>query len=128
GGARRRGRAAAGGLSLPTALPPAAAWWRRATPPAEVAAAVLPPLRGTAASDVEAVFRDALGFPLPVVAVDEDLYVLELFHGPTAAFKDVGARAMARLMDAALARRGRSATVLVATSGDIGGASTEDPR
>lgn len=117
-----QGLAPDGGLYLPTALPPADASWRRATHPAEVAAAVLPPLLGTAASDVEAVFRDALGFPLPVVAVDEDLYVLELFHGPTAAFKDVGARAMARLMDAALARRGRTATVLVATSGDTGGA------
>src|SRR5690606_20189624 len=106
----------------PTHLPAAAPSWRAASHPAEVAAAALPGLLGLPVPEVEAVFRSALDFPLPVVAVDEDLYVLELFHGPTAAFKDVGARAMARLMDAALARRGRTATVLVATSGDTGGA------
>lgn len=48
--------------------------------------------------------------------------MLELFHGPTAAFKDVGARSLARAMGAALARRGDHATVLVATSGDTGSA------
>ena len=117
-----RGLAPDGGLYLPADLPAAAEAWRDAMHPAEVAAAVLPPLLGLPAGEVEALFAGALDFPLPVVELDDDLHVLELFHGPTAAFKDVGARAMARLMDAALARRGRSATVLVATSGDTGGA------
>lgn len=116
------GLAPDGGLYLPARVPPAQGSWRRATHPAEVAAAVLPPLLDLSATEVEAVFRDALDFPLPVVELEEGLYVLELFHGPTAAFKDVGARTMARLMDRALTRRGRSATVLVATSGDTGGA------
>ncbi|HLV12259.1 MAG TPA: threonine synthase [Trueperaceae bacterium] len=116
------GLAPDGGLYLPTELPASDGTWREATHPAEVAAAVLPPLLGLEAGEVEAVFREALDFPLPVVSLAPGLHVLELFHGPTAAFKDVGARAMARLMDRALARRGESATVLVATSGDTGGA------
>jgi threonine synthase len=55
------------------------------------------------------------------VEVEKDLFVLELFHGPSLAFKDVGARFMARSM-AALAEPGAGRTVLVATSGDTGGA------
>ena len=64
---------------------------------------------------------EALDFPIPLVEVEDGTYVLELFHGPSLAFKDVGARFMARAM-AALAEPGRTRTVLVATSGDTGGA------
>jgi threonine synthase len=63
----------------------------------------------------------ALDFPLPVNRLNDDLAVLELFHGPTFAFKDVGARVMARLM-AHLAGSDDALTVLVATSGDTGSA------
>jgi threonine synthase len=63
----------------------------------------------------------ALDFAIPLVPLDTDLSVLELFHGPTFAFKDVGARVMARLM-AALNADERPLTVLVATSGDTGSA------
>lgn len=63
----------------------------------------------------------ALDFPLPLVELAPDLYVLELFHGPTHAFKDVGARFMARLMSE-LDTGGDTRTVLVATSGDTGSA------
>jgi threonine synthase len=63
----------------------------------------------------------ALDFPLPVNRLNDDLAVLELFHGPTFAFKDVGARVMARLM-AHLAGSDDPLTVLVATSGDTGSA------
>jgi threonine synthase len=52
----------------------------------------------------------------------ENLYVLELFHGPTLSFKDFGARTMARLMASILEKRGESLTILVATSGDTGSA------
>jgi threonine synthase len=62
--------------------------------------------------------REALDFPVPLVELDETTAVLELFHGPTAAFKDVGARFLA----AVLARLPGRRTVLVATSGDTGGA------
>jgi threonine synthase len=63
--------------------------------------------------------KAALNFPIELVELEEGLYVLELFHGPTAAFKDVGARSMARLLGAFSDRR---LTVLVATSGDTGSA------
>jgi threonine synthase len=63
----------------------------------------------------------AFGFPVELVEVEAGLFVLELFHGPTAAFKDVGARFMAALMPELEAEH-RERTVLVATSGDTGGA------
>jgi threonine synthase len=64
---------------------------------------------------------DALNFPVPLVTLDDRLRVLELFHGPTFAFKDIGARVMARLM-ATLHEGDEPLTVLVATSGDTGSA------
>ena len=72
------------------------------------------------ASLVDVVER-ALTFPIPLVEIDPGVYALELFHGPTLAFKDVGARVMARLM-AALHDGGPPIIVLVATSGDTGSA------
>src|SRR5439155_15290003 len=63
----------------------------------------------------------ALDFPIPLVEVEPGIHALELFHGPTLAFKDVGARVMARLM-AALYVGEDSLTILVATSGDTGSA------
>ncbi|MCR5270761.1 MAG: threonine synthase [Prevotella sp.] len=67
---------------------------------------------------------DTLQFPCPVVKVKEHIYSLELFHGPTLAFKDVGARFMARLLQYFIKQEGRHETVnvLVATSGDTGSA------
>ena len=64
---------------------------------------------------------DALNFPIPVVQVEPGVYALELFHGPTLAFKDVGARVMARLISA-LHDGGAPTSVIVATSGDTGSA------
>ena len=69
----------------------------------------------------EAVVVDALNFPIPLVEVEPGIYALELFHGPTLAFKDVGARTMARLM-ASLDSGDQPLTVLAATSGDTGSA------
>ncbi len=71
---------------------------------------------------LEAVVRESLTFEIPLVPVEPGIYCLELFHGPTLAFKDVGARFMARLMLHYLSRRRREVTVLVATSGDTGSA------
>lgn len=65
---------------------------------------------------------EVLTFDAPLVEVAERQYVLELFHGPTLAFKDFGARFMARLMGWLTRDDGRMLTVLVATSGDTGGA------
>ncbi len=61
----------------------------------------------------------------PVVPLGGQHYLLELFHGPTLAFKDVAMQLLARLMDEALLRRGRRATIIGATSGDTGGAAIE---
>jgi threonine synthase len=70
---------------------------------------------------LEAVVVEALNFSIPLVEVEPGVFALELFHGPTLAFKDVGARVMARLM-AVLHRAEEPLTVLVATSGDTGSA------
>ena len=68
---------------------------------------------------------DTLTFDCPIVKVEDNIYSLELFHGPTLAFKDVGARFMARLLQYFLRRNGNDSetvNVLVATSGDTGSA------
>ncbi len=70
---------------------------------------------------LEAVVVEALNFPIPLVEVEAGIFSLELFHGPTFAFKDVGARVMARLM-ASRHRGDDPLTVLAATSGDTGSA------
>jgi threonine synthase len=69
----------------------------------------------------EAIIVEALNFPIPLVQIAPNLFALELFHGPTLAFKDVGARTMARLM-AAVDSGDEPLTVLAATSGDTGSA------
>jgi threonine synthase len=78
-------------------------------------------LGGTDRNVIERVVDAALDFPVPLVEIEQGLHVLELFHGPTHAFKDIGARFMARLM-AELDPGGGTRTVLVATSGDTGSA------
>ena len=65
---------------------------------------------------------DAFTFPAPLHALSENTYILELFHGPTCAFKDFGARFMARLFRHFLGEHSLPLTVLVATSGDTGSA------
>ena len=65
---------------------------------------------------------DAVNFDTPVVKVEEGIYALELFHGPTLAFKDVGARFMARMLGVFTRGLNRPVHVLVATSGDTGSA------
>jgi len=86
---------------------------------AEIGVQTLRPFaRAIDARTLGAVVHDALDFPIPLVEVEPGVYSLELFHGPTLAFKDVGARVMARLM----AALGGDVTVLTATSGDTGSA------
>jgi threonine synthase len=71
---------------------------------------------------LESLAADALNFPVPMVQLRERIYVLELFRGPTLAFKDVGARFMARLLAHYRQEGDPPLTVLTATSGDTGGA------
>ena len=61
----------------------------------------------------------------PLTQIDHDRFVLELFHGPTLAFKDVAMQFIARLMDYVLQKRGARATIVGATSGDTGGAAVD---
>ena len=73
--------------------------------------------------DLKRIVYDTLSFDCPVVQVTDSIYSLELFHGPTLAFKDVGARFMARLLQYFIRQEGREqVNVLVATSGDTGSA------
>lgn len=65
---------------------------------------------------------EAFNFPVPVVSLNNNTYVAELFHGPTLAFKDFGARFMARVMAYLNRNNSTPLTILVATSGDTGGA------
>ena len=101
-------------------------------PYAEVAEAVIAPYVGDAIAPAKlremireayAAFRHPAVAPL--VQIGENRFVLELFHGPTIAFKDVAMQLLARLMDHVLAERGMRTTIVGATSGDTGGAAIE---
>jgi threonine synthase len=99
---------------------------------AEVAVEVIRPFVGEdiPEHDLASMTRDAYGaFRHPAVApltqYGPNSFVLELFHGPTLAFKDLAMQLLGRLMDHALAARGERTTIVVATSGDTGGAAVE---
>ncbi len=98
----------------------------------EVAVEVIEPFTGGSFSRAEltAMAKAAyasFGHPAvtPLVQIDRDTWVLELFHGPTLAFKDVAMQLLARMMDHVLEKRGERATIVGATSGDTGGAAVE---
>ena len=75
------------------------------------------------AESLKEIVYDTLSFDAPIVKVTENIYSLELFHGPTLAFKDVGARFMSRLLGYFIKKEGtENVNVLVATSGDTGSA------
>lgn len=128
------GLAPDGGLYVPATLERRSAeWWHtlRGASFQDVAVAMAQALLGDEFDEAElaALIRDALSFAVPIVRLDDSLQVVELFHGPTFAFKDFGARTLARLL--ALSELGVAAgdgtrveglTVLVATSGDTGSA------
>src|SRR6266853_3559510 len=101
-------------------------------PYAEVAVEVMRPFIGEdiADYDLARMAREAYGnFRHPAVAplmqFGPSDFVLELFHGPTLAFKDLAMQLLGRLMDHSLAARGERTTIIVATSGDTGGAAVE---
>lgn len=120
------GLAPDGGLYVPETIEPWAsdelARLPRRTLTEAAMRALRPFTRGELDATVfEAVIAAALDFPIPLVEVEPHVFALELFHGPTLAFKDVGARVMARLM-ASLHEGDEPLTVLAATSGDTGSA------
>jgi len=91
---------------------------------AEIAYNVISPYVGNSipAKELERIAAEAIDFDIPLVKVKEHIYSLELFHGPTLAFKDVGARFMSRCLGYFAKEKNQNVTVLVATSGDTGGA------
>src|SRR5258707_11488168 len=129
------GLARDGGLYVPERWPSldrAAIGGFAGKPYAEVAVEVLRPFvgNGIAEADLARMAREAYGnFRHPAVApltqLNPGVFVLELFHGPTLAFKDLAMQLLARLMDHVLAARGERTTIVVATSGDTGGAAVE---
>ncbi len=132
------GLAEDGGLFVPETWP---AWSHadlralRGLPYAELAARVMQPFIGDAVpfATLQAMCRDAYaGFAHPAVAplvqLDTNLWSLELFHGPTLAFKDIAMQVIGRLFDHVLTARGERVTIVGATSGDTGSAAIEACR
>lgn len=74
------------------------------------------------ADKLKQIVYDTMSFDIPLVKVSDNIYSLELFHGPTLAFKDVGARFMARMLGYFVSGQEKLVNVLVATSGDTGSA------
>ena len=132
------GLARDGGLFVPESWPrltPAMLEGFRGQPYHRVATAIMLPFLGGAMSEdafaalVEEAYR---GFRhravVPLVQLGPDEWALELFHGPTLAFKDIALQVLGRLFDHVLAKRGRRATIVGATSGDTGSAAIEACR
>ena len=122
-----RGLPADNGLYMPERLDPLPASFFEALPDmsfAEIGFQVSKHLLGddVPEEDLKALVYDAVNFPAPVVKLDDQRHVLELFHGPSLAFKDFGARFMSRLMGHFNKGNDKQLVILVATSGDTGGA------
>ena len=129
------GLAEDGGLYVPETLPKLEFAALKGLPYADLAARVVGLFAGDSFNAGElrrlteaayAGFRHAAVTPL--VQLDERLWLLELFHGPTLAFKDLALQLLGQLFDAALARRGEHVTIVGATSGDTGSAALEACR
>ncbi len=73
-------------------------------------------------TELQKIVKETIDFSIPLVKINDHIFSLELFHGPTLAFKDVGARFMSRCLGYFAKERSEKITVLVATSGDTGGA------
>ena len=73
-------------------------------------------------NELERIVAETISFDFPLIKVEDNIFSLELFHGPTLAFKDVGARFMSRCLGYFVKDNDKKVTVLVATSGDTGGA------
>ncbi len=129
------GLARDGGLYVPQSwprLPPETIAGFAGRPFDEIAVEVIAPFTGNdvARADLARMAREAyaqFGHPAvtPLVQIGPDRWILELFHGPTLAFKDVAMQLLARLLDHILMQRGERATIVGATSGDTGGAAIE---
>lgn len=122
-----QGQAPDKGLYFPSVLPKLSPSFIEAIPNMnreELAYEVLKPYVGDdiPGNELTSIVKETIDFPFPLVQLNETYYSLELFHGPTLAFKDVGARFMSRCLGYFSKDRQTKTTVLVATSGDTGGA------
>ena len=90
----------------------------------EIAFEVIKPYVGNTISEADLfnIVKEMVNFPIPLVKVTDAIFSLELYHGPTLAFKDIGARFMSRCLGHFVKGSNKRVTVLVATSGDTGGA------
>lgn len=121
------GLAPDGGLYLPESIP---VLNRSVTdagsdlPPEEIAFKILSPFirDDFTSSEISTIAKRTTSFPIPAREVEPDIFAVELFHGPTFAFKDFAAGFMAAVMTAIVSKRGQELVILVATSGDTGGA------
>ncbi|HYZ98194.1 MAG TPA: threonine synthase, partial [Acidimicrobiales bacterium] len=124
------GLATDGGLYVPESWPPLPTGWQRPRPYAELASELLwPYVEGSSLPRAvldEVVADTYAGFDhpdvCPLVEIEPGMSVVELFHGPTLAFKDIALQLVGRLFDWELRRRGERRTIVVATSGDTGSA------
>ena len=121
----KKGLAVDGGLYFPSRVPAISMdeFERGSASLPEIALRILKEYTGSLFSQ-EALLnllQDALNFPIPLVEVEENIFSLELFHGPTLAFKDIGARCFGRILPNCNTS-GELVHVLTATSGDTGGA------
>ena len=80
---------------------------------------------GMERADLERICAEAIDFSFPLVETDERRHALELFHGPTLAFKDVALQLVGRMFDHVLAQRNQRVTIVGATSGDTGSAAID---
>lgn len=121
-----RGQAPDGGLYFPEVIPlldPSLINDICSISKEEIAFRVIRPYIGNEIPEevLFSIVSETVNFPIPLVKLNENIYSLELFHGPTLAFKDVGARFMSRCLGY-FVQNSQPVTVLVATSGDTGGA------
>ncbi len=122
-----KGQAPDRGLYFPETIPSLPEGWLDDIgnkPNEEIAYDVIRPYVGDdiPVPELKRIVKETISFPIPLVKVTADIFSLELFHGPTLAFKDVGARFMSRCLGYFAKERSEKVTVLVATSGDTGGA------
>lgn len=122
-----RGQAPDRGLYFPESIPvldKACLKELKKIPREELGYQIMHPYVGNtiSADALRNIISETLSFDFPLVQLEENIYVLELFHGPTLAFKDVGARFMSRCLGYFSNYKNSKTTVLVATSGDTGGA------
>src|SRR6476659_6671228 len=121
-----KGQAPDKGLYFPERIPElnSALWQEKDRNAAAIAFEVMQPYVGNTIDDesLRRIVTETVNFPFPLVKINDGILSLELFHGPTLAFKDVGARFMSRCLGYFSQGSSQKITVLVATSGDTGGA------